>query len=158
MGSWKLRTISPDELRTKFPKLISSAFEPASKATARYNCIAFVAGDERHWWEAGCHGGRYYWPPQLKPITSVETLSEFFTSQGFELTQNRDVEAGYEKIAIYVSLDELEFTHIARSDGHVWKSKLGKGQDIHHYSLDVLEGDEADEYGVVERVLRRLLP
>jgi hypothetical protein len=64
-------------------------------------------------------------------------------------------ESGYEKIAIYASLEDLEFSHVARSDGRVWKSKLGKGQDIEHYSLHVLEGDQADEYGIVERVLRK---
>ena len=48
-------------------------------------------------------------------------------------------------------------SRVAKSDGRVWKSKLGKGQDIEHFSLDVLEGNEADEYGIVERILRRPL-
>lgn len=128
-----------------------------SKATARYNCIAFAAGDERHWWQGELHGGRYYWPPHLRKTTDVETVSQIFTSDGFTFTGNQESEPGFEKIAIYVSLEDLEFSHIARSDGHIWKSKLGKGQDIHHYSLAVLEGDDADEYGIVERVLRRAI-
>jgi hypothetical protein len=37
-------------------------------------------------------------------------------------------------------------------------SKLGSGQDIHHYSLDVLEGNEKDEYGVVDVILRKAIP
>lgn len=154
-----MRTISPDELRKRFPKLAPGTFEPKSKATGRYNCVGFAAEDERHWWEAGCNGGRYYWPPRPhRQITDVAGVAEIFTAQGFEPTDNREIEPGYEKIAIYSSLDTLEFTHIARSDGQVWKSKLGKGQDIHHFSLDVLEGDQEDEYGIVEVVLRRALP
>ena len=154
-GRAYLRTITPDELRAKFPKLATATFEPASKATARYNCLGFAAGDDRHWWEAEANGGRFYWPPSLRRVTTIQTVSEIFTSQGFELTHNHEIEPGYEKIAIYASLETFEFSHIARSDGTVWKSKLGSGQDIHHYSLGVLEGDEADEYGIVERVLRR---
>jgi hypothetical protein len=51
----------------------------------------------------------------------------------------------------------MEFSHIARCDGKVWKSKLGKGQDIEHNSLAVLEGDQADEYGLVDRVMKRAI-
>jgi hypothetical protein len=126
-----------------------------SKATPRYNCIAFVVGDERHWWEGECNGGRYGWFLGLPRKTDVKTLVRAFTERGYELTDNRNIEPGYEKVAIYVNADDLEFSHIAHSDGVVWKSKLGKGQDIHHYSLDVLEGDEIDEYGIVDKVLRK---
>jgi hypothetical protein len=126
-----------------------------SKATGRYNCLAFAAGDERHWWQAECNGGRFYWPPGLNRVTTVHTISQIFLSRGFQVTNNHDIEPGYEKVAIYVSLADFEFTHIARSDGQVWKSKLGSGQDIDHYSLDVLEGDQVDEYGIVERVLQK---
>lgn len=150
-----MRTITPDELRKSFPKLVSGTFEPASKATARYNCIAFAAGDERHWWEGEGNGGRYSWPSRIRRVTTVETVCEIFVSEGFVETQNCEIEPGYEKVAIYAHLDTCEFSHVARSDGTVWKSKLGKGQDIHHYSLDVLEGDQSDEYGIVERILRR---
>jgi hypothetical protein len=150
-----VRTISPKELRDRFPKLVVGAFEPISKATARYNCIAFAAGDERHWWQGELIGGRYYWPPHLRASTDIETVSQIFTSEGFVVTMNHEIEPGWEKVAIYASLDTFEFSHVARSDGHVWKSKLGKGQDIYHYSLAVLEGEDIDEYGIVERVLRR---
>lgn len=34
-------------------------------------------------------------------------------------------------------------------------SKLGRCQDIEHSSLDLLEGDQHWEYGIVERILRR---
>jgi hypothetical protein len=78
-----------------------------------------------------------------------------FTVQGYKPTKNRKVEPGYEKVAIYVDLTDMLPSHVAVSDGRVWKSKLGKGQDIYHSSLDVLEGTEKDEYGIVERVLKR---
>ena len=150
-----MRTITPEELNNRFPKLISGTFLPMSKATPRYNCIAFVVGDERHWWEAEGIGGRFRWFDGLPRKTDVKTLVRAFKERGYELTDNRNVEPGYEKVAIYVDVDEMEFSHIAHSDGIIWKSKLGKGQDIHHYSLDVLEGDDVDEYGIVDKILRR---
>jgi len=71
-------------------------------------------------------------------------------------TNNRTVEFGYTKVAIYVELEDVEtYSHVAISDGLEWKSKLGKGQDIAHDSLDLLEGDQADEYGLVAIILRK---
>lgn len=128
-----------------------------SKATARYNCLGFAAGDDRHWWQAEKNGGRFYWPPFLPRITTLNTVAQIFTARGFQITHDHNIEPTYEKIAIYASLEDFEFSHIAWSDGKVWKSKLGSGQDIDHYSLDVLEGDQADEYGIVDRVLRKAI-
>lgn len=101
------------------------------------------------------YGGRYYWPPEVPQSYTVDAWEEIFLRQGYERTENREVEGGFEKVAIYVSLDDMLASHVARSDGLVWLSKLGKGQDIAHLSLDLLEGVEADEYGIVDRILRR---
>jgi hypothetical protein len=150
-----LRNLTPEELRSKLPKLLPDNHETKSKATPRYNCVAFANGDERHWWEPGLFGGAYYWPPNIKQSDELESWVEMFTVQGYKPTKNRKVEPGYEKVAIYVDLTDMLPSHVAVSDGRVWKSKLGKGQDIYHSSLDVLEGTEKDEYGIVERVLKR---
>lgn len=157
MGSNKgdsraLRTIGPDELQKCFPKLVPGTYRRISKATARYNCVAFVNDDDRHWWEPGLPGGRYYWPPNLQQQGTVECWVELFTKQGYELVENRDIEPGFQKVAIFVSTEDMSPSHVARSDGGLWKSKLGKGQDIEHISLEVLEGDQHDEYGIVDRV------
>jgi hypothetical protein len=152
-----LRTIGPDELRACFPKLVSGTYEPVSKATARYNCMAFANDDERHWWESELYGGRYYWPTGIKQQDTLETWVDLFTTQGYEQVESREIKPGYEKIAIFVDLEDMLPSHVAKSDGCIWKSKLGKGQDIEHASLEVLEGNQGDEYGIVERVLRRPL-
>jgi hypothetical protein len=141
-----------------FPKLLPGTYKRISKASARYNCVAFVNGDDRHWWESGCNGGRYYWPPKIKQQDTLEAWIELFVETGFELTTNQGHERGFEKIAIYLDLKDMLPSHVARSDGRIWKSKLGKGQDIEHASLEVLEGDQQDEYGVVEAVLKKKIP
>jgi hypothetical protein len=150
-----LRTLGPEELQTKFPKLVSGSYQRKSLSTPRYNCVGFANKDERHWWEAGRYGGRFYWPPHVKQSNTVDVIAQIFISDGYTLTDNQEIEPGWEKIAIYVSLEDMEFSHVARSDGEVWKSKLGKGQDIDHHSLSVLEGDNGDEYGIVDRILKR---
>ena len=81
-----------------------------------------------------------------------------FTEQGYELTGNVDVEPGFDKMAIYVNLEDLTPSHVAISDGKTWKSKLGRIQDVSHTSLDILEGAGEDDYGMVERILRRPHP
>lgn len=152
-----MRTIEPEELRACFPKLVPGSYKRISKATARYNCVAFANDDERHWWEPGRPGGRYYWPTNIKQQDALGTWVELFVEQGYEPVASREVEAGFEKVAIFVNPEDMLPSHVAKSDGHTWKSKLGKGQDIEHASLEVLEWDQGDDYGIVERVLRRPL-
>lgn len=148
-----MRNLSAAELEAKLPKLRHGNYRHTSDATGRYNCVALANDAERKWWQAGLNGGRYYWPPNT-PDT-LDGWVKLFTDQDYELTTSRDVEPGFEKVAIYVDLGDLLPGHVAKSNGHTWKSKLGRFQDIEHSSLDLLEGDVHWEYGVVERILRR---
>lgn len=150
-----MRTLTPGELQMRFPKLHPDNWQPFSKANPRYNCVAFANGDERHWWEAGQYGKRYYWPLKIRHQNTLESWVELFMADGYEPIASREHEPGFEKVAIFVSLDDMLPSHVAKSDGYFWKSKLGKGQDIRHKSLDILEGDQQDEYGIVECVLGR---
>ncbi len=94
-------------------------------------------------------GGLNYLPPN-------ETLpkAKAAAKKALELDDTLG-EPGFEKVAIYTDLEDFSPGHIALSDGKVWKSKLGRLQDIEHASLDLLEGDQGWEYGIVERILKR---
>jgi hypothetical protein len=148
-----MRNLTAHELEAKLPKLTGHNYRKTSDASARYNCMSFANDRDRQWWEAGLHGGRYYWPPNT-PDT-LDGWVKIFTDDGYEITTVREVEAGFEKVAIYVDLKDTLPSHVAKSNGSVWKSKLGRYQDIEHSTLDLLEGDTLWEYGVVERILRR---
>ncbi len=148
-----MRNLTPDEMQAKWPRLRPDNWRKTSDATGRYNCLAFANDNERKWWEAGQHGGIFYWPPGIKD--TLDGWVEMFVRQGYELTADREIEPGFEKIAIYIDLSDMLPSHVAKSDGRSWKSKLGRYQDIEHSSLDLLEGDQACEYGIVEKVLRR---
>ena len=118
----KLRNCTAAELEGNFPKLRSGNYRHTSDATARYNCLAFANGDYRHLWEAGKHGGRYEWPRGI--ADSLDGWTEMFTTQGYQITRNREIEPGFEKVAIYVDLGDMLPSHVAISDGRIWKSKL----------------------------------
>lgn len=83
---------------------------------------------------------------------TVEALVAAYESLGFAMCDDSDVELGYEKVAIYGTPDG-EFQHAARqlNDGH-WTSKLGEWEDIEHNTLEALE---CQDYGTVQRILRR---
>lgn len=150
-----MRNLTAAELEAKLPKLRRGNYKHTSDATPRYNCVAFANDFDRKWWQFGFYGSRYYWPPETSD--TLDGWTKIFTDQDYELTTNRGVEQGFEKIAIYVDLRDMLPGHIAKSDGRVWKSKLGRYQDIEHASLDLLEGDQQCEYGIVERILKRAI-
>jgi hypothetical protein len=123
--------------------------------------MSYVNGDERHWWEPPSGAGygrsfrrRNYWPPNFGGET-LEDWVAIFIAQGYEKTNNYAIEEGFEKIAIYVDQNDLSPCHVAKSDGRVWKSKLGKSHDIEHATLDLLEGYGRYDYGIVGEVLKR---
>ena len=148
-----LRSLTDSELEKKLPKLRAGNYKTVSKATGRYNCLAFANKDQRHWWQAGYHGGRYRWPE--KTPDTLDGWTELFVRDGYVITDFREIEVGFEKVAIYIDFKDMLPGHVAFSDGTVWKSKLGRSVDIEHSSLDLLEGDQNWEYGIVERVLKR---
>jgi hypothetical protein len=149
--------MTAEELEQRFPKLKESPYFIRSAEDPRYNCVAFAAGDERNWWEQGAR--LCYWPPGVDRGDTLESWARVFEIHGYKISRHDDygLELNTDKIAIYVDLD-LTPTHVARQlpDGR-WKSKLGKGHDIEHDSLDALEGDQMDEYGIVAQIMKRVL-
>jgi hypothetical protein len=135
---------------TAFPNLEVEGYEISSPYDRRYNCIAWASSRDNQWsWPGG--GG--YWPAGVSDDTTVEAFIEAFALQGYETCDDRILDAGYGKVALYAQQGEV--THAARqlSDGR-WTSKLGKEVDITH----TLAGLEGPCYGVVVQILRRPNP
>jgi len=82
----------------------------------------------------------------------MDAYVQAFASQGYELSGSVELEAGFEKVAIYRGRDGFP-SHMARQlpDGR-WTCKLGGYVDIAHASPNELEGDQ---YGSLACVLRR---
>jgi hypothetical protein len=99
-----------------------------------------------------------FWPIPLDPLDPV-SLKEFikaFEHEGYEVCgENSEFEDGYEKVAIFVDQDGIP-THAARMlPSGIWTSKMGKGEDIDHDTLNVVEGNE---YGKAKAFLKKSNP
>jgi hypothetical protein len=143
-----------ERLEDTFPGLASGGYTVTSPRDKSYNCIAWAAGDTRNWWWPVPEGEDTFWPAG---VTRAETLSAFrdaFASLGYVECSSGDLEAGFEKIAIFAD-DQGVPLHAARQlpEGR-WTSKLGELEDISH-ALPDLTGAV---YGSVALLMKRPLP
>jgi len=138
-------------LERSFPGLRGTDYDVTSPATPDYNCIAWAAADSQQWWEPDPFH-QYFWPANAPRSQRAESYLAAFATLGYEVCASSEVEAGFEKIALYANRDGIP-THMARQlhDG-TWTSKLGPSVDIRHPSLESLEGAQ---YGRLLTVLRR---
>jgi hypothetical protein len=137
-------------LSVLFPRLTVEPFAETSAATPQYNCIAWAMGDQsRCWWP----DAYYYWPAGLLRTPTFLAFRAMLESFGFEVCESEDLEAGFEKVALY-GRAAGDVTHAARQLGNGrWTSKLGKLQDIEH----TLCGLQGAQYGTVLLIMRRAL-
>lgn len=70
-------------LELRFPGLRGVEWRITSKATRRYNCIAWAIGENHRRWD-GVDG---YWPNSLPRDTSIVTLVKAYMTKGFEVCQ-----------------------------------------------------------------------
>ena len=125
-----------DILAHVFPRLTSEGFEVVGQPSARYNCIAYAAGDVSEWWEPSV--GRY-WPDYATRSDRIESLIEVFAGLGFGQCQDSSLESGYEKVALYEEEGVLKHAALQTPDGR-WRSKMGRGPVIEHRSPESLSG------------------
>ncbi len=140
-----------ESLRHEFPLLNDTNYEITSRATGRYNCIAWAAGKcNQKWWPEY----RGYWPPGLKREVTLEAFVAMFETLGYEKCENIGLERGFEKVVIYVEGGRAQIpTHAARQlENGSWTSKLGDEVDIEHLSPDILT---SDRYGRPHVYMRR---
>lgn len=143
------------QVEALFPRLRTAGFEVLSPTDPRYNCIAWAAGDDRHWWEPippSLRLGGYYWPTEVSWPITLDTYVIAFESLGYKRCDDGTLQAGYDKVAIYAQADGSP-THAARqlADGR-WVSKLGQFVDISHTAVDGVSGTN---YGEVAVFMRR---
>lgn len=141
----------------ELPNLTVDNCEVKSKATKRYNCIAWAAGENfRNWWPDSWGVG--YWPHGISRKVTLENFIKAYGTLGFMLCFDGSLEAGFQKIALYgkgPSGAELP-THAAlQLESGQWTSKLGPFEDVYHASPEDANGPT---YGTVICYLRRPRP
>ena len=139
-------------LEDVFPGLRGRPYEIKSPREAKYNCIAWAAGDDRNWWWPDADR-EDTWPAGVARAETVEAFRDAFAALGYVSCDDDRLEAGYEKIAVFALAGAPK--HAARQlpTGR-WTSKLGIMEDIEH-ALHDLTGML---YGSVVLVMKRPLP
>lgn len=141
-GSW-----DPND----FPDLKETEYVVRSRQTARYNCIAWAADDNKHpWWPDALGIG--YWPQSVPREETLVAFQMAFASLHYMPCDDGELEQGFEKVAIFV--DAGGPTHVAwqKPDG-TWTSKMGPFEDIDHQRLDLMRGPRG--YGKPKAFMRR---
>ena len=146
MGSREPRLT--DQLRELFPTL--DEFRVTSSQEVHYNCIAWAAGVNTHWWWPNEDS---FWPPDVPMESNLAGFVAAFGTLGYETCDDGVLEDGFEKIALYQSPSGIQHAARQLSTG-LWTSKLGRLEDIEHASPAELEGSC---YGVVVQYLRRVV-
>jgi hypothetical protein len=137
-----------ERLIAAFPKLAETNFAVTSQPTTDYNCIAWAAGFQDHWWWPGRH-----WPAEIPAVETRLAFIKAFRTLGYEECETPDLEAGYEKVCFYEKMGKP--THAARQLANgLWTSKLGLSHDISHE----LEGLRGNRYGKPAVYMRRPIP
>lgn len=141
-------------LEAIFPNLAVAGYSPKSPPSAAYNCIAYAAGDEARKWEGYRQAG-YYWPDNAKEGHTLDALVSAFGQIGYVACASDVLEAGFDKVALYVDQEGL-WTHAARqcADGQ-WTSKLGNLEDIVHRTPQAIAGPDP-AYGEVACFMKRI--
>lgn len=135
-------------IENAFPDLVADGYAITSKISPAYNCIAWAAGIETHWWDPA---PGYVWPDGAPREYSIGALIKAYAALGFEVCASADVEGGYDKVALYG--DQTGWTHAARQlPTGKWTSKLGGYEDIEHSTPD---GLASSEYGKVACFMKR---
>lgn len=136
-----------------------SDFKLTSKATAKYNCIAWAYNRDDCWmWpNTGLPDyidGINYWPDNRILPATVNNFIEAFKIKGYEVCSGFQHEEGYIKIALYAHPGTDECTHASRElRNGFWTSKLGEREDVQHRDPTTIEGDI---YGEVRVIMRRV--
>ncbi len=126
-----------EPLEDFFPGLAISGYGVTSEASTEYNCIAWARNNDTEWWD---YSPTYRWLDSVPRSPEVEALVALFVDSGYTVCNSDDKEAGFDKVAIYTTLEGL-WTHATRQlDDGQWTSKLGAAEDI---------------YGIVHCIVRR---
>jgi len=136
------------ELEQDCPDLARYGYTQTSPRDPRYNCVAWAVGDTKYnWYDVKIKG--YYWPPGGADADTVEGWVKVFALFGYVKTENRELEPEFEKIAIYVTAEGFP-EHVARQKGSgMWSSKMGKGIDMDHPTLEAIEGEIVGKVAVI---------
>lgn len=120
----------------EFPNLAATGYRITSRRSRFYNCFAWAAGEDDRW------------PDGVPAELTIAAFIQAYQTLGYETCDRADLESGFEKIAIYATLDGEPARQLPNGK---WTSKLGRWEDIEHE----LDGLTSEMYGSVKQILKR---
>ncbi|MDF2387104.1 hypothetical protein JMG10_36935 [Nostoc ellipsosporum NOK] len=143
-----------EKLEADYPNLTVYGYKITSPDTIEYNCVGWAAEDDETWWWPDPQN-QYYWPPDIIREVNIEAFQQAYRTLGYEICQDDVLEAGFQKIAIYVNSNKAP-THVARQlQNGKWTSKIGSLEDIEHNNLQGLTGQPG--YGDVACIMKKAI-
>ncbi len=144
-----------ERIEQAFPGLRGSGYQLTSPQDDTYNCIAWAAGVATDWWwpDEPNNPDSAYWPPGVPRLETVQAFREAFAALGYVVCDDDQLEAGFEKIALFALAGMPKHAARQLSNGR-WSSKLGPMEDIEHALADLT----GMVYGSVVLVMRRPMP
>jgi len=136
-------------LEDVFPGLSGRSYRIESPRDDNYNCIAWAAGDNCHWWWPD-PAEEDTWPAGVARFETVAAFEAAFATLGYTVCDQDELEPGYEKIALF-ALAGVPKQAARQLPSGAWTSKLGPREDIQH-ALQDLTGML---YGSVVLVMKR---
>ncbi|MDJ0577299.1 MAG: hypothetical protein QNJ65_19335 [Xenococcaceae cyanobacterium MO_234.B1] len=156
VGNNAWQAYSGDWIEKEYPNLVATGYKVTSQDTIDYNCVAWAADEDDEWWWPDAQE-QYYWPIDVPREETLDGFIKAFQTIGYAVDNNlnSDLEAGFQKIAIYTTKSDGKPTHVARQlkNGN-WTSKLGQYEDIEHKKLEGLSGEK---YGEVTCIMKRMM-
>ncbi|MBU7581723.1 MAG: hypothetical protein KAF91_02210 [Nostoc sp. TH1S01] len=150
-NAWIKSVVIP-RIESNYPNLVTNGYKITSQDTIDYNCVAWAAQDNETWWWPDSQY-QYYWPPDIPREETLQAFHQAFQILGYEFCESDVLEAGFQKIAIYVNSSNTP-THVARQlPNGKWTSKLGSWEDIEHNNLQGLIGNPG--YGEVACIMKK---
>jgi hypothetical protein len=143
----------PPAFEADIPNLLRYSYQVTSPADGRYNCLSWAAGETHRLWDPlpDAPGG-HYWPATAPREQTTDALIKAFASIGYSECDSPELEAGFEKVALYVD-EHGTPCHAARQlPSRHWTSKIGRAEDIQHAALEAVE---CPDYGKATVYLRR---
>jgi hypothetical protein len=141
-----------DRYRARYyPNLRTGNYHKTSEETNIYNCVAWVFNIKTEPIDLSVdeNGDPMPVPQYLMPQVYIE----YFEQRGFTKCDTPDLEAGIEKIALYVHTSGT-FEHVAlQLENGNWSSKVGEYEDIEHYNLEAIE--KPDYMGIASIFMKR---
>lgn len=113
----------------------------------KFNCVSYSLDVYDKWiWT-----NEPSWPIDIPRNLKIDSFKLLYNKYGYVECNNGDYEVGFDKIAFYIKNNNP--SHASKQYGNMWRSKIGSV--ILEHQLEWISGNDGDNYGYVEFIMKR---